>query len=103
MLKFKFEESFEFANYYALKLNDETAATLLDQGRVENQEQAIHLSRFFWNMVEASIEDTNNQTKSPWSESAEFLTEKIMYAISGYLETIGFENEWESVADERGM
>jgi len=101
MIKFKFEEEIEFSQHYALELNDKLAAKILNNRKVENQEEAIHLSRFFWKMIDASIEDTKNNIEFPWVESAEFLSEKIMYSISGYLESAGFSEEWEKISDEQ--
>ena len=91
----------EFAQHYALKLNDKLAVNILNNRKVANQEEVIHLSRFFWKMVDASIENTKNNIEFPWVESAEFLSEKIMYSISGYLESAGFSEEWEKISGEQ--
>lgn len=103
MIKYKSEEELEFAKHYASELNDELTTEILNNGQVKNKEEAIHLSRFFWKMIDASIEDTQNNIEFPWAESAEFLTEKIMYSISGYLERTGFGAEWGNISDEQDI
>jgi hypothetical protein len=101
MIKFKLEEELEFAQHYASKLNDELTVSILKNGQVKNKVEAMHLSRFFWNMVDTLVKDTKNNIEFPCTESAEFLTEKIMYSISGYLERAGFGKEWKNISDEQ--
>lgn len=96
---YKFPEEIEFAKHYAQKLNDKITLSILNAGEVKNSTEAKHLSLFFWNMVNKSIEDQNNKILLPWPEGGEFWSEKLMYSISGYLERAGFENEWEEISD----
>jgi hypothetical protein len=98
-IEYRFPEEIEFAKYYADKLNDKITLSILELGTVKNSKEATHLSLFFWNMVDKSVEDHNNKVTLPWPEGAEFWNEKLMYSISGYLERVGFENEWEQVSD----
>ncbi len=98
-ITYKFSEELEFAKHYAEKLNDKITLSILDSGEVKNAKEARHLSSFFWNMVNKSIEDHNNKILLPWPEGSEFWNEKLMYSISGYLERVGFENEWEEISD----
>ncbi len=98
-IEYKFSEEIEFAKFYAKKLNDKAALSILESGVVKSAEEARHLSVFFWSMVNKSIEDHNNKVILPWAEGAEFWNEKLMYSFSGYLERSGFENEWEEVSD----
>jgi hypothetical protein len=103
LIKYKTEEEQEFIKHYASELKDELTIKILNNGQVEGKEEAIHLSRFFWKMVDASVEDSKNNIKFPWVESTEFLTEKIMYSISGYLERAGYSKEWENISDEQDI
>lgn len=96
---YKFPEEIEFAKHYAEKLNDKITLSILGAGEVKNSAEAKHLSLFFWNMVNKSVEDKNNKILLPWPEGGEFWSEKLLYSISGYLERAGFENEWEEISD----
>lgn len=100
-IKFTTNEEFEFAKYYASNLNDQLSTDILKKGEASNQEEAEHISHFFWSMVDAAIADEQNQHPSPWSESSQIICEKIMYSLSAHLEKNGFSAIWERVSDER--
>jgi hypothetical protein len=101
MINFKTEEEKSFVMFYVKKIGDDLTRTLFEKMSVSNSEEAIHLSNFFWDMVDAAIQDEKNNIKGEWDTSAEFITEKVMYAISGYLEKNGYETEWDQVSDFR--
>ena len=103
MLTYKFEEELLFAKHYAKKLQDETTYFILEKGLVSNSEEARHLSMFFWKMVDAAIADGQNKTLHTWGESNQFLTEKLLQSISGYLDNAGYEKEWEEVSDRQDI
>ena len=100
MIKYKFEEEYQFAIYYAKKLKDNKAIEILERGEVMNSEEATYLSEFFWKIVDSSIEDEKMNVELPWVEGGEFWSEKIMNSLSGYLERSGYEKEWDSVVDK---
>lgn len=101
MLTYKYEEELKFAQFYADKFNDKIALSILEAGCVKNSEEARHLSLFFWKMVDAAIEDDKNKTESTWTTSGQFLTEKLLQSIYGYLNNAGYENEWEEASDQQ--
>ena len=101
MLTYKFEEEFLFAKYYAEKLDDEKTSRILEKGFVSDAKEASHLSEFFWKAVDAAIADEKNKQSLPWNESNQFLTEKLLQSISGYLDRAGFEKEWDEVSDRQ--
>ena len=101
MIRYRFNEEPEYLNYYAQSLDDSQTVEILKKGEVANHSEAEHLSRFFWRMVDRSIEDEKQKKKLPWPESAEFWNEKTMRSISGYLERAGYEAIWERVSDEQ--
>lgn len=101
MIRYRFSEELEYLNYYAQRLDDTQIIEILKKGEVANRSEAEHLSRFFWRMVDKSIEDEKQNVKLPWPESAEFWNEKSMRSISGYLERAGYETVWEQVSDEQ--
>ena len=99
MLTYKYDEESQFAQFYAEKLNDKLALAILEAGGVKNSEEARHLSVFFWNMVDAAIEDEKNKIESPWAKSGQLWTEKLLQSISGYLNNAGYEKEWDKYAE----
>jgi len=101
MIEYRFNEEPEYAQYFAEKLNDDRAIELLNKREVKTSEDAIYLSRFFWKVVDKSIEDEKLGIELPWTEGAEFWNEKLMNSISGYLERVGYESEWDSIVDEQ--
>ncbi|WP_444996220.1 hypothetical protein [Aliikangiella sp. IMCC44359] len=101
MIPYKFEEELQYAIYYANKLNATKILDLLEQGKVASSSEAADLSEFFWEMVNASIEDEKQDVQLPWKEGAEFWNEKIMNTFSGYLEKSGYEKEWDDVFDRQ--
>lgn len=101
MITYKYDGELRFAKYYANKLKDNKALAILESGVVKNKDEAQYLSNFFWRMVDSSIEDEKLKAPLPWSESAEFWTEKLMYSISGYLERSGYADAWEKESDKQ--
>ena len=97
VITYRFEEEKEYAKYYAEKMSDQSAAKIISRGTVLVPEEAYHLSKFFWNMVESSIDDEKLGVELPWDENAEFWNEKIMNSFSAYLESMGYEAIWEEV------
>ena len=101
MIKYKSNDDLVFAKYYADKLHDKLAYEILETGSVKNTAEATHLSEFFWKLVDAAVDDEKNQTKLPWTEGSEFLSERLMHSQSGYLEKTGYEKVWEEVSDQQ--
>jgi len=101
MIEYKFKEENEYLLHYAHKLKDDKALELIKAGIVNNSNDALYLSKFFWRMVDSSIEDEEAALALPWSEGAEFWNEKIMNTLSSYLDRAGYESEWDSVVDEQ--
>jgi len=101
MIEYKFDEEKEYILHYAKKLHDNRTLDILNSGNVNDAEDAIYISQYFWRMVDSSIEDEDAGIELPWPEGAEFWNEKIMNTLSGYLERAGYESEWDSVVDEQ--
>jgi hypothetical protein len=87
--------------YYANKLNAKNLMGILaSQDPVRSKEEALELSRFFWKMVDASIEDRDNGIKILDEADLQHWMERSMNIFSGYLRSIGYEDQWEQVSDE---
>ena len=96
MINYKSPEEKTVALYFAEQLKDELALEILNRGSVETSAEATHISKFFWAMIEESAKGT---AKLPCEGSSQFWTEKIYNSLGGYLERVGFENEWNTEID----
>ena len=99
MIKYKFPEEREYVLHYAKRMSDSTALGIFETGEVNSIEEAEYLSRFFWRMVDKSIEDEEQGMPPLHVESNEFWNEKLLYTISGYLEREGYEDVWSTISD----
>ena len=101
MVHYKFPEK-NYIKYFAVKLKRDNVLYILERG-VSSKEEAEELSIFFWEMVDASVEEETQGLPSVQNESNEFWNEKIMYSIAGYLERAGYEDVWGNVSDQQSM
>lgn len=100
MILFRHPEERDILFYYCGKLSDYRSAEIL-AGEIEMDESAaLHISDFFWKMVDCSIICTNEK-RYPWGDGAEFWNEKILNSLSGSLERLGFITVWDSVVDKQ--
>lgn len=96
MIEYRYKEEELVALAYARAMKDKIAEKILLSGEVTNKEEAIHLSKFFWAMVDrASIEEI----EIPCDGSSEYWLEKLYNSLGGYLENIGYESEWDAEID----
>lgn len=87
--------------HYANTLSATHLIDILDaKNPVTNTEEALELSRFFWKMVDASIEDRDNGVEVLGEVDLQFWMERNMNIFSGYLRSIGYEEQWERASDE---
>ncbi|WP_020405061.1 hypothetical protein [Hahella ganghwensis] len=99
MIEYRYDEEKQFAQYFANVLNEEIVLNIFHTGTVQNADEARRLSRFFWKMVDKSIEMEKAGTKFPWVENAEYWTEKLYNTFGGYLERIGYGEIWDEEVD----
>lgn len=101
MINFKTQEVKEFALFYAQQLGNIKAVEIIERLEVSDTKEANCISNFFWDLVDAAVKEQSFGATQKWDHGQEFLSEKVMYAIAGYLEQAGYENEWEQVSDFR--
>lgn len=101
MITFKLPEERTYLELFQSKLESTAVKHLLEGNSIETSSQATEIAEFFWAMVDKSIELEKLGELDQFLEGAEFWNEKLIYSISGYLERIGFENEWEEVVDRQ--
>jgi hypothetical protein len=100
VIKYKFPEEKEFMLFFAKKLSDEWSEKIINEEKILTIEDAEHFSRFYWRMVDCSIEHEKMES-FPWSEGSEFWCEKVSHLIAGFLHRTGFADVWNKVADEQ--
>lgn len=95
------EKAKDVCLYYAHKIGSDNLTDILAaKAAVTNKEQALELARFFWRMVDASIEDRDNGIAVLGESDLQFWMERNMNIISGYICSIGYEEQWEQATDE---
>lgn len=97
MIKYRYEEEKIVALFLADVLQDELAKSIIQKGNVANADEATHLSKFFWAMVNISAE---GGVELPCEGSSQYWTEKLYNSIGGYLERAGYETQWNEEIDK---
>lgn len=97
MIEYRYEEERVVALFLADLLDDQLAKEILNKDYVSSKEEATHLSKFFWRMVNKSAEGV---TDLPCEGSSQYWTEKLYNSIGGYLENSGYEKEWNEEVDK---
>lgn len=87
--------------HYANQLGHHELIQIIEgKTSITSREEALELSRFFWQMLEASAEDRDNEVSVPGETDLQYWMERSMNIISGYLGSIGYEEEWEKICDQ---
>lgn len=97
MIKYRYDEEKIVALFFADLLRDELVKSIIQKGEVANADEAIHLSKFFWAMVNKSAE---GDLELPCEGSSQYWTEKLYNSIGGYLERAGYEAQWNEEIDK---
>ena len=89
------------AIHYAEEFDNSVVLEILKQPRgVKNKDEAILLSRFFWNVLDASARDREQGKVVLEETNLQHWVERLMNIIGGYLKGAGYESEWDAVCDE---
>jgi hypothetical protein len=89
------------AIHYAEEFNNEVVLEILTQPRgVQNREEAITLSHFFWQVLDATVRDHENGKVVLDETNLQYWAGRLMNIIGGYLKKSGYESEWDNVCDE---
>lgn len=97
MIEYQYNEEKTVALYFSDLLNDALSKDILTKGFVTSKEEAVHLSRFFWAMVNKSAEE---KVILPCEGSAQYWTEKLYNSLGGYLERAVYEDQWNEEVDK---
>lgn len=99
VIEYKYAEEKIVALHFAGRLCDELSQQIIEKGKVANNEEATHLSQFFWKMITRSISDDGAGLAIPCEGSAEYWIEKLFNSFGEYLARAGFEVEWRTEID----
>lgn len=97
MIQYAFEEEKKTALLLAELLNDSKALKIIKKDGVNSNEEARHLSQFFWRMVDITAQQNIDV---PFDESAKYWVEKLYNTFGGYLEKAGYEAIWDEEVDK---
>ncbi len=87
--------------HYAKQLRADNLIPIIEcRASVISQDEAKALSRFFWMMLEASAEDRDKGVEVLGEGDQQYWMERSMNIISGYLNSIGYDEVWDRVGDE---
>ena len=99
MIIYSYDEEKLMALIFADILNDSLTRKIIEAGVVANSREAIHLSKFYWRMIDAAVVFEKEKKRLPFDGNSEYWTEKLGYSLSGYLENAGYGNEWDTEGD----
>lgn len=91
MITYKFPEEKEFIDFFSKRLHQEFIPNLLEKPEPINKEEAILISKFFWQMIDEAV-SLNEAEECPWPEGYEFWSEKILQSTSAFLKKSGYES-----------
>ncbi len=97
MIEYCYDEERIVALFLSKILHDELAKNIIEKGGVSSTEEAVHLSKFFWRMVNISATE---DIELPCEGSTQYWTEKLYNSIGAYLENAGYEKEWNEEIDK---
>lgn len=100
MIQFRSPEERDIIFYFAGHLQDPLTAKILANETPINAETALHLSTFFWKMVDCSAQ-LSDAGHYPWNGGSEYWCEKIMYSICASLEKTNFIDIFDSVLERK--
>ncbi|OZG74446.1 hypothetical protein BTA51_05405 [Hahella sp. CCB-MM4] len=95
MIEYRYKEERAIALHYAEVLNDRLAKEILNRSEVLNGDEALHLNKFYWAMVDQAIADNGAGVPVLESEGTEAWMEYIFHSFNGYLVSHGYAREWE--------
>jgi len=82
--------------HYAKKIDNKLAIEFMSSiTSVSTSEQAEELTKAFWEMVDLSIEDNENDVSIEGISDLEFWMYKLFNDVSGCIEKRGFKKQWD--------
>lgn len=100
MITYRYDEEKIVALYFANRLNESDIVKIIENGTVQNVQEALLLSNFFWRMNAKAIEDDEQEIIIPCEGSSEYWIEKIYNSWEGYMLRNGFISQWDEASDK---
>ena len=86
------------ARHYSEKLDSELFSQFVTaEVDVSSKDEAEEVIRYFWKMVDLSIDDNDNNVLIDGVEDIEFWMHKLFNKVSGYMEVHGYEDLWDEL------
>ncbi len=99
MIEYKYPEEKAITFHYAQQFNDSIVLAILEKGYAENSDEAHHLARFFWRMVDQTVVDVDQKKDAAGYTNLESCCGDIMQSFRSYFMRAGFSVEWEEESD----
>jgi hypothetical protein len=94
VIQFSHEKEKEILLNYVNLLKNQDVVDLVLQGMVKDENQVKKIARFYWEMVDKSVEEDGFGT-DPYENREKWL-ERIYTSLHIYFNNIGFGEAWES-------
>ncbi|HEY8939723.1 MAG TPA: hypothetical protein VIM59_06030 [Cellvibrio sp.] len=94
MIQFSHEKEKEILLHYADLLSNSDVVNLVKDGIVKDKDQVRSIAKFYWEMVDKSVEEDNLGTGK--YENMEKWLERIYTSLHIYFNNIGLEEAWEA-------
>ncbi|PUA29017.1 MAG: hypothetical protein B0W54_10630 [Cellvibrio sp. 79] len=95
MIQFSHEKEKEILLHYAKKLNKPLIEQIINSGHVSSSQEASALSKFFWEMVDAIVEDKKSSAVVEGQTDLEAWNEYVFESIRAHLRNNGYTKEWD--------
>ena len=87
--------------YYADELGNCYVHNILTKSEnVKDSDEARKLAIFYWEMLDKSAEDKESGKVVLGETDLQYWVERLLNIVSGYLESMGYEKEWEKASDK---
>ncbi len=94
MIDYKYPHEKEIVLHYATLLKNETALKLITEGSVSSNEEVKIIAKFYWAMVDRSIEE--DELQSGKYDDMEKWLERIYTSLHIYFNNNGYGDIWDN-------
>jgi len=89
------------AIYYSKVVGDKFVIDFMSsKTEISSPEEAVLVTKVFWEMVDKSIDDNNNENAIEGIDDIEFWMHKLFNKVSGYLTLNGYKEQWVKTTQE---
>jgi hypothetical protein len=100
LIRYKYPEEKHILIHYATEFDDQITLSIIEKGEAGNSSEAIHLSTFFWRMVDQTVIDSHDNKSVAGQTNLGDWCEDIMQTLRYYFIASGFLNEWDMESDK---